>query len=87
MQQQAPQTLWETLADYPLFVLQQFANPRSLLRGADFGDPALLRRTALFTVISLLLVVLAFSRNRPLAEAEKPRPRWARAGDRDPARH
>jgi hypothetical protein len=61
------------LADYPLFILRLFFHPRSVVRGYDWEDSAALRRIALYTVLSLALLVLAFANNRQLAERDNVR--------------
>lgn len=58
------------LADYPLFMLKLFTYPRSLVRSFDWDDGATLRRIALYTLISLAILVAAFSDNRPLAASQ-----------------
>ena len=60
------------LADYPLFVLKLFTFPRHLVRSFDWDDAAALRRLALYTLISLAILIAAFSDNRVLAEAARP---------------
>lgn len=61
------------LTEYPLFVLRLFTYPRSLVRSFDWEDPAVLRRLALYTLISLAILVLAFANNRQLAERDNVR--------------
>jgi hypothetical protein len=72
MQGSPPATFWETLSEFPLFVVQLFVNPRSLVRGSDWSDGTQLRRLCLYTFISLAILVIAFDTNRRLAEVERP---------------
>ncbi len=67
-----PLSLIGLLAEYPLFVLRLFTNPRSLVRGVDWNAPGTLERFALYVLLSLGILVLAFSDFRLLAETERP---------------
>ena len=65
-------SFWEELAGYPLFVLLLFINPRSLVRGTDYSNARVLRRLALYALITLTIIVLAFSDNTMRAGEAKP---------------
>jgi membrane associated rhomboid family serine protease len=67
-----PQPFWTVLAEFPVFVLRAFAYPRSLVRGMDWDKPETLQRLALYTVVWLALLVVAFSDHRQLSERERP---------------
>lgn len=64
-------TLWNTAAEFPLFVLRLFVHPRSLL-DLDFEDAATRQRIAMFCLLGLAIIVAAFSDNRVLADVERP---------------
>ena len=64
---------WTVLAEFPLFVLRAFAYPRSIVRGMDWEKAETLQRLALYAVLWLALLVLAFGNNHKLAEAQRPR--------------
>jgi len=66
------QQLWRVVVDFVPFVLRLFTNPRQLVRSLDWDDPAELQRLSLYLLIGLAILVLAFSDNRVLAEAERP---------------
>jgi hypothetical protein len=68
----APPSLWRVLADFLPFVLRLFTAPRQLVRRVDWDDPAELQRIALYTLIGLAILVLAFSDNRALSRKERP---------------
>lgn len=63
---------WTVLAEFPLFVLRVFVNPRSVVRSLDWEKPATLQRLALYALIWLGILVWAFSDNRLLAEEPRP---------------
>jgi hypothetical protein len=67
------QPFWTVLAEFPLFVLRAFAHPRSLVRGMDWDKPEALQRLALYAVLWLGLLVLAFGSSRNMSELERPR--------------
>jgi len=67
-----PPSLWRILADFLPFVLRLFTNPRQVVRRVDWDDPAELQRIALYTLIGLTILVLAFSDNRALTRKERP---------------
>lgn len=68
-----PQPWWSLAGEFPLFMLRLFAHPRSLLRSSNWEDGETLRRTALFAVIWLGVLLLFFGSNRMLSDAERPR--------------
>lgn len=68
-----PPPFWTVLAEFPLFVLRAFAYPRSIVRGMDWEKPETLQRLALYAVLWLALLVVAFGNNHKLAEAKRPR--------------
>jgi len=59
---------FSVLAEFPLFMLRLFVYPRQLVRSLDWDNAATLRRVALYAVIWLVILVLAFSDNRQLAD-------------------
>jgi len=63
---------WQVLADFPVFVLRVFTNPRSLVRSLKWDEPGTLTRLALYTAIWLAIIVLAFGNNRRLSETKTP---------------
>lgn len=63
---------WQVLAEFPLFVLRVFVNPRSLVRTMKWDEPATLQRLSLYTVVWLAIIVLAFSNNHRLSETKIP---------------
>jgi hypothetical protein len=64
------QSLLATLSEFPLFLVRLFVYPRQLVRSLDWDDPATLRRVALYAVIWLAILVLAFSDNRQLFDEQ-----------------
>lgn len=64
------QSLLTVLSEFPLFIVRLFIYPRQLVRSLDWDDPATLRRVALYAVIWLILLVLAFSDNRQLVDEQ-----------------
>ncbi len=64
--------LWAVLAGFLPFVLRVFTYPRQLVRGLDWDDPLTIRRIALYALIWLTILVLAFGDNRVLAEESRP---------------
>lgn len=68
----APPSFWGILADFLPFILRLFTHPRQLVRRVDWDDPAELQRIALYTLIGLAILVLAFSDNRVLTRKERP---------------
>jgi hypothetical protein len=69
---QGAQPFWAVLAEFPLFVLRLFVHPRSIIKGLDLENPATRQRLALYCLLGLAIIVVAFSDNRPLAGVERP---------------
>lgn len=67
-----PLSLTALLAEFPLFVLRLFSNPRSLVRGIDFSHNSSLEKLAFFALLFFAILTFAFSDRRPLAGEERP---------------
>lgn len=64
--------LWAVLAGFLPFMLRLFTFPRQLVRNLDWDDPLTMRRIALYALLWLAILVLAFGDNRVLAEEARP---------------
>ncbi|MCC7479598.1 hypothetical protein IT575_14240 [bacterium] len=65
-------SLLALLAEFPLFILRLFCNPRSLVRGIDWSHEGVLPRYSLLSLLALSLLVIGFSDFRSLAQEERP---------------
>ena len=63
---------WAVLAGFLPFMLRLFTFPRQLVRNLDWDDPLTMRRIALYALIWLTILVLAFDDNRVLADESRP---------------
>lgn len=65
-------TLWGMLVQYPSFLLELLLHPRQLLRRQNWQDHASNLRLSLYLLISLVILLLAFSDSRQLAAVAQP---------------
>ncbi|MBN2081161.1 hypothetical protein JW859_03020 [bacterium] len=68
----AAEPFWRIVVDFLPFVLRLFTDPRQLVRSLNWDAPAELSRVALYTLIGLAILVLAFSNNQRLADEVRP---------------